>query len=80
MGRLLDNYLEKHSLNDATALALIGTGCLVMLGVDDVPVSVKARLEELEQDAKITVKNAYSIMFSSLRGGYTIDPHSKDNK
>lgn len=79
MGRLLDNYLEKHNRTDVTALALIGTGCLVMLIDDDLPVSVKARLEELEQDAKRTVQNAHSIMLSPLRGGYTIDSHSKDD-
>lgn len=78
MGRLLDNYVKKHNLFDTTALSLIGLGCVAMLKDDDVPVSVKARMEELEQDAKRIVENSSSIIFP-LRGGFMLDPDSKDD-
>lgn len=77
MSRLLDEFLKRHNLPDTTALSLIGVGCLAVLADNDVPDVVKARVEELEQDAHKVLDNVASIMFST-RGGFTLDSTSKD--
>lgn len=79
MGRLLDDFVKKHNLPDTTALALLGIGCVSIMTKDSVPVSIKARVEELEQDAHRILDNAASIMFS-MRGGFTLDPTFKDGQ
>ena len=63
MGRLLDEFLKRHNLGDAAALSLLGMGCITLLRDDDVPIAVKARVEELEQDAHSILDDANSISF-----------------
>ncbi len=79
MGRLLDEYIRRHNLPDTIVLSVLGTGCIMILQDDNVPVIVKARVEELEQDAHRVLENVDSIMFS-MRGGFTSDPTSKDRQ
>lgn len=79
MGRLLDEFLERHNLSDAVALSLLGTGCITLLLDDDIPIAVKARVEETEQDAHRVVENAASILFST-KGRFHIDPTFKDRE
>ena len=78
MGRILDEFLKKHNLSDTTALAFIRVGSLAVLTDDDVPIDVKARMEELEHDAHKVLDNLALIMFST-RGGLTLDPDSKNH-
>lgn len=74
MGRLLDDYLKRHELADATTLALIGVGCLSLLQDDDTLLNVRGRIEELEQDAHSIIDYIFN------EGGYTFDPTFKDRQ
>lgn len=79
MGRLLDEFIKRHNLSDTAALSLLGIGCLSLLHDDDIPIEVRVRTEELEQDVHSIIDDANSIIFS-MRGGFTLDPTFKDRE